>query len=267
MYIADLLGTRITRHREPPPPGFTGSATGVGRLRKIALIGSAQTLDHAPWYDPTWEIWAHATCHNLCVRVDRFFDLHPWEWIVGKQVPGYLDFLKKTKVPVYLQQRRHEVPSSYTYPKERILAEHRRYFTNHMAWMSALALSEGVTHLALWGIHYEHDIEHERQRGCCEYWIGFLEGRGVHVVIPEANPVCKNPPWLYGYESHEDAIHKRATTNGASPTVVKPHTSLVVVPETQTSTLHPRADVEYDTERWQAGIEGRVPMIAGKPAW
>ncbi len=118
MYIADLMGVTIQRRREPSPPPPTGSATGIGRLRKIALIGSAQTLDHAPWHDPSWEIWAHATCHNLCVRVDRYFDLHPWAWITGKNVPGYVDFLKKTRVPVYLQQRRSEVPASYTYPKD-----------------------------------------------------------------------------------------------------------------------------------------------------
>ncbi len=135
-----------------------------------------------------------------------------------------------------------------------------------MAWMSALALSEGVTHVALWGIHYEHDIEHERQRGCCEYWVGLLEGRGVQVVIPEGCPVTKSPGWLYGYESHDEAVHKRATKN-VSPTVVKPHTSLTIVPEAATSTLHPRADVDYDAERWQAGLEGRMPLIAGKPAW
>src|SRR5689334_7908187 len=146
MYITNLLGSKAKRRVEPPPPSPVGGVT----RRKVARIGSAPPLDSAPWYDPSWEIWAQATCHNPCVRVDRYFGLHPWEWIVGKQVPGYVDFLKTTRVPVYLQEQRTDVPASRRFPKERILSEFRHYFTNHMAYMAALALTEGVTSIGLW---------------------------------------------------------------------------------------------------------------------
>ena len=259
MYITDLVGVATKRYREPLPPS---SAYRSG-VRKIALIGSAPSLDCAPWHDPSWEIWAHGTCHNLCVRADRYFDLHPWAWITGKNVPGYVDFLKKTRVPVYLQTARPEVPASYTYPKDRILSEFRPYFTNHMAWMSALALTEGVTHIGLWGIHYEHDIEHKAQRACCEYWVGLLEGRGVQVVIPPGSPVTREPSWLYGYESHNDRAHVRGVTS-ASPTQVKPDTPLTVLP---TSEMAQRPDVPVPEEIRRAAQENRAPVFAGRPAW
>ena len=53
--------------------------------------------------------------------------------------------------------------------------------------MIALALTEGVTHLALYGCHYSNDSEYAIQRGCAEYWCGVAEGRGVTVCIP---PTC-----------------------------------------------------------------------------
>ena len=78
-----------------PPPVIPQPVASVGRLRKIALIGSAPTVDLAPWYDPSWEIWAHATVYPYCKRVDRYFDLHPWKWISEKPMPGYLEWLKR----------------------------------------------------------------------------------------------------------------------------------------------------------------------------
>jgi hypothetical protein len=122
------------------------------------------------------------------VRVDRYFDLHPWEWIAGKKVPGLRRLFEKDAgagLPATATQK--EVPASYGgIPKERLLAEFRPYFTNR-TWRGCRRsrCRKGSPTIGLWGIHYEHDIEHERQRACCEYWVGFLEGRGVQVVIPE----------------------------------------------------------------------------------
>lgn len=262
MYITDLVSGSAKRPTEPPAPAAIRPVVGPGRLRKIALIGSAPTIAHAPWHDPSWEIWAHATCHHLCLRADRYFDLHPWEWITGKHVPGYVEFLQQTTVPVYMQRRHKEVPQSYRYPRERVESEFRPYFTSHAAWMMALALTEGVTHIGLWGIHYEHDVEHKAQRAGCEYWVGVCEGRGVQVVIPTGSPVCREPKWLYGYESHEGRVHKRTTTGGASPTVVKPQTVLSAFDPTRV-----RTDVAVDPVIAEAALKGEAPVIHGQKAW
>lgn len=201
------------RFSEPPPP----RTRPAGGIRKIALVGSAPSIDCTPWWDSSWEIWAHATVHSLCQRVDRYFDLHPWVWITGKQVPGYVEWVKQTKTPIYLQEKRADVPSSVRFPRERLQAEYPEYFTSHAAWMIALALSEGVTHLGFFGIHYSGDEEHRDQRAGCEFWMGVALGRGVQLVIPPDNPLLKEPKWrLYGYRSHEGKVHKRA--QGLMPT-------------------------------------------------
>jgi hypothetical protein len=247
---------------------------GVGRLRKIALVGSAATVGLTPWYDPTWEIWAHATCYPYCKRVDRYFDLHPWEWISNKPMPGYLAWLKSLMTPIYMQRKFRDVPASVRFPRERVMAEYPRYFTNHVAWMTALALSEGVTHLGFFGIHYALDEEHKKQRAGCEFWMGVAIGRGVQIVNPEGSPLLREPAWLYGYESHTGKVHKRAATGGKRPGVdytVPPQNT--VMTEMTSPTLAKlksvgRTDIKFADDRLAAQLAGVAPVTpTGELAW
>jgi hypothetical protein len=257
-----------------PPPVIPQPVAGQGRLRKIALIGSAATVDLAPWYDGTWEIWAHATCYAYCKRVDRYFDLHPWDWITGKPVPGYVEWLKGLRTPIYMQRKFRDVPASVRYPRERVMAEHPRYFTSHAAWMIALALSEGVTHLGFFGIHYALDEEHKKQRTGCEFWMGVAHGRGVQIVNPEGSPLIREPNWLYGYESHTGKKHVREQTKGKRPQAPM---DLSLPPQNRTLTIIEdpslaacqalgRTDIPWSAgaqDRLQAQLDGRMPELAG----
>ncbi|MEK9725818.1 MAG: hypothetical protein VW405_20365, partial [Rhodospirillaceae bacterium] len=107
--------------------------------------------------------------------------------------------------------RHDEVPASIEYPKGRILQEFgfpRSYFTNHLSWMVALALAEGVTTIGLWGINYSCRSEYAMQRGSAEYWIGRAVERGVNVILPEQCSLLREPALLYGYESHDETTGK-----------------------------------------------------------
>lgn len=178
---------------------------GLGRLRKIALIGTAGTWAYAPFHDPSWEIWAHSSAIPLCPRVDRIFDLHPKTvWQKKKSWhKHYQRFLRECPVPIYMHQHYKEIPQSIRFPREQILSEFRRYFSSQAAWMMALALTEGVTHLGFFGIHYAFSAERTSQRHGCEYWMGFCEGRGVQLVIPPGCPLLHEPKLLYGYENYD----------------------------------------------------------------
>lgn len=179
-------------------------------VRKIALYGShPSTLMDAPWGDPSWEHWGHSSSRSWYRRpMDRYFDLHPkacWT-MYGKKHQSYLKWLKRNTVPIYMQEQWEEVPAAVKYPKGQILQEFggsRPYFTNHVAWMIALAMTEGVTHIGLWGINYSSESEYARQRGSAEYWLGRAEERGIRVVLPEQCSLLREPALLYGYESHD----------------------------------------------------------------
>lgn len=180
-------------------------------VRKIGLLGShTASLATCPWDDPTWELWGHASSRAWYRReLDRYFDIHPRAcWVKnGKNQSRYTEWLRTTTVPVYMQEKHPDVPASVAYPKDRILLEFgglRHYFKNTMAWMTALAMAEGVTHLGLWGINYGHDTEYETQRGSAEYWIGRAEERGIQVFLPTECTLLAEPAGLYGWESHDE---------------------------------------------------------------
>jgi hypothetical protein len=91
------------------------------------------------------------------------------------------------------------------YPIERILQERRAYLTNHCSYMIALAIAEGVDTIGLWGCQYGVESERQVQRGSLEYWLGFFEGLGGHVILPgKKNTLLAFPQGLYGYESHDE---------------------------------------------------------------
>lgn len=268
-----LQQINIGRRFLEPPPMIHSPVVGTGRLRKIAIIGAAQSVDFAPWYDHSWEIWAHSTVYPLCKRADRYFDLHPWEWITSKGVPGYVEWLTQTKTPVYMQRKFSSVKSSVRYPKERILSEFRRYFTSQAAWMMALALTEGVTHLGFFGVHYSLDEEHKKQRAGCEYWMGVCEGRGVQLILPPTCPLLRQPSWLYGYESHDGKQHKRAGGRKPPQHSALPPQNVEITPISGQSVDHvlgaTRDDIPTRSlKRLQAQLTGGAPAGPdGVPYW
>jgi hypothetical protein len=191
-------------HIAPPPPSGP---------KKVAIIGSAPTVQYAPWFDETYQIWTHAICMGQCKRVDRMFEMHPpliWREHVKPQWPKYYDYLKSCPYPVYMQEKYHDVPNSVRYPKERIFAQCRsmigRYhFGSQADFMIALALSEGIRHIALYGIHYTSPVkdgDRLEQLLAIKFWLGVAAGRGVTLEIPEGNPIFDTPSEVYGYESH-----------------------------------------------------------------
>jgi len=181
--------------------------------RKVALLGGAEkTLRYAPWGDPSWTLWAHASCRHRCKREpDALFDLHPPElWRNPERKfwdKAYERWLKQSHLPIYMQERYPDIPGSIRYPFETMIAEFPKgYMTNHVAYMVALALMQGATHIALYGCHYDADSEYGPQRGCAEYWMGVAEGRGAQVLIPPGCDLLGKPQLLYGYQSHPGGV-------------------------------------------------------------
>lgn len=206
----------------PRQPAFAG----VGRLRKIACLGGAKTIKHAPWDDPTWELWSHANSRHMCKREpDLLFDLHPESlWRDPKKKswdPKYAQWLTTNRIPIMMQHTHKDVPASIKYPFDTMITEFPRgYMTNQVAYMIALALMQGVTHLALFGCEYSSNSEYGPQRGSCEYWLGVAEGRGVRVLLPPGCDLLNKPHLLYGYESHPQGVRHPSYSFSIGPLIL-----------------------------------------------
>jgi hypothetical protein len=100
---------------EAPLPRPAVARTG----RKIALCGShSASAEDAPWNDPSWEFWGHASSRAWYRReMDRYFDLHVRAcWTRGgKKGARYPKWLAANTVPIYMQDKYPDVPASVKY--------------------------------------------------------------------------------------------------------------------------------------------------------
>lgn len=183
---------------------------GPGHARKVAILGSnLSSLQFAPYDDPSWEIWAHASIVNRIPKgtATLFIDLHPPHCFKEVRKNGFKDYygwLQKQTTPIFMQDAYAEIPAAVRFPRERIKNEWPGVpIGSQTAWMIALALIQGVTHIGLYGTHYAHDSEYRMQRANTERWVGIAEGRGVILICPKENPLCHEPAEDYAYESHD----------------------------------------------------------------
>lgn len=176
------------------------------KTKKLGLLGATESLQFAPWYDQSWTLAAHPCCRPRCKREpDWYFDLHRPECFKTEHKSWnkqYYSWLKALQTPIFMQEDYPEIPMAVRFPKERIFGEFRPYFSNHCAYMIALAMTEGVTHIGLFGCQYA-GVERGVQRDSLTYWLGRFEQSGGHLVIPPRFNTLLSQP-LYGYESHDE---------------------------------------------------------------
>lgn len=203
---------------------------GPGQQRKVGLLGAGlKSIAVTPWLDPSWTFWVHASSILSIphLRADRVYDLHPphvFRMTRKNGFKNYYEFLQHCPTPIYMQDRYEEIPQSVRYPLEMVRQQWPQVpLGSTTAYMIAMALLEGVTHLGLWGIDYQSASEYEEQRANAELWCGIAIGLGVHLVIPKISPLCHEPRLLYGYESHTPELFearlekKRRLTNALLP--------------------------------------------------
>jgi hypothetical protein len=255
-------------------------SVGPGHARKIGIIGThAGSLMYAPWYDPSWEFWAHAS-GALKVpegRADLFFDLHPEHCFTKERKNGFKDYykwLQRLRTPVMMQQTYEAVPASKRYPLEQVRQEFPGLtFGGHVAYMIALALIRGVTHIGLWGCEYSGKSEYALQRGNCQMWIGIAIGRGVQIIVPKTCTLLVDSGEDYAYDTHatpekwEEWKIKIGVAEKAEDAVKSAKSLLgrlqpVITPEDSASAAAQRA--QHDPE-WLKLVKQLEPETAGAP--
>ncbi len=186
--------------------------------KKVAIVGFAGTRGMAPYDDETWEIWAVNNLYNAIPRTTRIFELHRRDDLEHRESHGqpgesHIESLKKCPLPIYMQQRHEDIPTSVAYPIDAMIENFGiprmasklkdAYFTNSISFMIALAISEGFNVIHLYGVDMAVGTEYAEQRPSCEYYVGIAKGMGIDIRIPTESDLLKTR-FIYGYE--EDKV-------------------------------------------------------------
>lgn len=175
--------------------------------KRIALVGSAPTsIALAPTGDPEWTIWGCSPGGRTYLqRLDAWFEIHRW----SESDPEYVAWMKGLTCPVYLTERREDIPASLAYPRDEILAKYpglaRSFFTSSLAWMLALAIEQQPEEIGLWGVDMAAGDEYGQQKPGCHFFMLEAEKRGIKVTVPPESDLLR-PVAMYGFNTSPMAI-------------------------------------------------------------
>jgi len=172
-------------------------------LKTVCIVGMAPTTSHLVALEPAGsEVWGLNQGHALFTsevmsKFTRWFQVHPWPEMVDCQNPelGHLEFLRTTKLPVYLEELNPEgCPNGLRYPYEEVCQTiGGSYLTSAPAYMLALAIHEGFERIRIYGVDMANATEYQDQRPCFEFLLGMALGKGIQVWLPPGCPLLKGP--------------------------------------------------------------------------
>lgn len=174
------------------------------KVRKICILGFADSRVQAPFQDPSWEIWGVNDVYAHVPRVDVTFEVHHLLGLGHRRNPQHEAWLKSGKQPVWMTQAHPEFPTVKAVPYDLLVEKFPRvYLTNSISIMLAMAILEiigdanwvekdwGRGEISIYGVDMAAQTEYASQRPSVEYYIGIADGLGIPVFIPENSDICK----------------------------------------------------------------------------
>lgn len=145
-----------------------------------------------------WSPYAH--------RYTRYFEMHDrslWE----RRGEEYVEYLRTTEVPIYMQKVEPDIPSSVEFPLQDAIEMVGDYFNSSIAYMLALGILEGHD-MDLWGVDNSPFEEWAFERPCNEYLIGIAKGRGLNVWVHPSSALLRFTPDIL-YLDQRQNYHRR----------------------------------------------------------
>jgi hypothetical protein len=150
-------------------------------------------------------------------ELTMLWEMHPWDQDIKKLNPVQIDTL-----PVMMQERYLDVPTSLEYPIDAMEEVYGQVYANNtLAYMLMIAIAakengkRRFTNIYLAGIDYRSPdrMELEFERACTEYWIGYAIAKGINVYWPDESNLCTYPCYVpgvrYGYtKGYNDLTEK-----------------------------------------------------------
>lgn len=166
--------------------------------KKVCLIGTAPaSMMLAPYGDEEWTIWTCSPGTLAAPRSDRHFELHRWEPGQPWFGTAYVEWLRQQK-EVMMSEQVPSIPGCTPLRWPELVNKYGPYFfTSSLAWMMALAMEEGFTKIALYGVDMAATSEYEMQRAGCQYFSMLAAAQGIEVGVPPESDLLRPAP-LYG---------------------------------------------------------------------
>lgn len=200
-------------------------------MRKVAILGFADTYAEAPFDDASVEIWGLNELHRYLPRWDRWFELHRrqnFEVLGDRAQDQHVAWLKQQAAvgqrghrPIFMREVFPDIPACVRYPLEMMTEKffarfgEGAYFTSSIGFMLAMAIAEGrdeefrpidetaVDWIGLYGIDLASSVEYQDQRPNAEYFIGLARGLGITVTIASKSALLKSDH-VYGFENRDE---------------------------------------------------------------
>jgi hypothetical protein len=210
--------------------------------RKAAIIGFANSKQHAPFDDPEVELyllnelwmWFEGVQEERRKTGQHVPEWTAWFELHGRDVIGetkrpdtpdknkHLDWLAAQTKPIYMQRHFPDIPASVPFPLDLLegrfsrIPHFDRYWTSSIGFMLGLLIASGRdenwkpdgsgTHydsIGLYGIDLAGDSEYSFQRPNAEWFSGFASGIGIEVYAHPDSALFKGE-CVYGYEQPPD---------------------------------------------------------------
>jgi hypothetical protein len=249
----------------------------LGESRKVAIIGTSRdSLQLAPWDDPTWTFWAHSSAVNVIPEgtASVLIDTHPRECFTEGRKNGfehYYKWLQKQTTPILMQDAYPDIPAAVKFPRVRVkqgfnpTPQNPLHFGSQAASMVALAIYLGAKQIGFWGVEYAEGSEYARQRAHTLLWIGMAMGKDIAITVPPNSRLLVNNDGDYGYESHDTEEKRTALKQeylGARNKSFDPAKLLPVTPENQGAVrlLREEKQPEWKKAVAEFGPEDKIPL-------
>ena len=166
----------------------------------ICLLGSApSSLRLAPFSNPDWAMCGCSPgVYGVAPRTEAWVELHRYEPGQPWFSPEYCQFLANYPGPVWMAEKRPEIPNSIELPLVELIQKYSPYFfTSSLAYMMAMAIESGFKRIALYGVDMAAESEYHQQRLGCQYFAIIAKAHGIEVGVPPESDLFRPSP-LYG---------------------------------------------------------------------
>ncbi len=245
---------------------------------KVALLGTAPSGEFAPFDDTSWKIWGVGSKANYVTRVDRWFEIHRIAGETQTFQNNWRPSLKKwfaDGTEIMMLYPEADLGNVVQYPYEEITERFGTYFmTSSFAWMMALAIHEGATDIALYGVDMEYGTEYGEQRTGLRHFIDLarvlkikisrLPTSGIaYEPIPYPmmleDPMLQKLNWRFGVTTKNMQSYTESLTT-TEQMIASTHAMIGEVKQSRAKKYNPDARTEK-LNKTLAGLENTANKI------